>query len=48
MTPNEVMCKVSPTTQKGAVRVWFSKISLGTIGDFEQLFKGSIRHFIGG
>ena len=48
MTLDEVMCKAFPTTLKGAVRVWFSKISPGTIADFEQLFKGYVRHFIGG
>ena len=40
MTPNEVMCKAFPTTLKGVVRVWFSKIPLKTIADFEQLSKG--------
>ena len=48
MTPDEVMCKAFPTTLKGAARVWFSKIPLGTIANFEQLSKGFVRHFIGG
>ena len=48
MTPTEVMCRAFPTTLKGAARVWFSKIPLGTIANFEQLSKGFIRHFIGG
>ena len=48
MTPDEVMCRAFPTTLKGAARVWFSKIPLGTIADFEQLSKGFVRHFIGG
>ena len=48
MTPNEVMCKAFPTTLKGVAKVWFSKIPLGTIADFEQLSKGFVRHFIGG
>lgn len=42
MTPNEVMCKAFPTTLKGVVRVWFSKIPLKTIADFEQLSKGFV------
>ena len=48
MTPDEVMCRAFPTTLKGAARVWFSKIPLGTIADFEQLSKDFVRHFIGG
>ena len=48
MTPNEMMCRAFPTTLKGAARVWFSKIPLGTIADFEQLSKGFVRHFIEG
>ena len=35
MTPGEVMCRVFPTTLNGVARVWFSKIPLGTIVDFE-------------
>ena len=42
------MCRAFPTTLKGAARVWFSKIPLGTIANFEQLSKGFVRHFIGG
>ena len=48
MTPDEVMCRAFLTTLKGAARVWFNKIPLGTIVDFEQLSKGFVRHFIGG
>ena len=47
MTPKKVMCRPFPTTLKGAARVWFSKIPLGTIVDFKQLNKGFVRHFIG-
>ena len=47
MTPDEVICRAFPTTLKGAVRVWFNKIPLGTIANFEQLNKGFVRHFIG-
>ena len=42
------MCKAFPTILKGTARVWFCKIPLGTIVDFEQLSKGFVRHFIGG
>ena len=48
MTPDEVMCKAFPTTLKGAARIWFSKIPLGTIANFEILSKGFVHHFIGG
>ena len=48
MTPDEVMCRAFPTTLKGAARVWFSKMPLGTIADFKQLNKGFVCHFIGG
>ena len=48
MTPDEVMCRAFPTTLKGVTKVWFSKIPLGTIADFEQPSKGFVRHFIGG
>ena len=48
MTPDEVMCETFPTTLKRAARVWFSKILLGTIADFEQLNKGFVHNFIGG
>ena len=48
MTPDEVMCRAFLTTLKGVARVWFSKIPLRTIADFEQLSKGFVCHFIGG
>ena len=48
MTPDKVICRAFLTTLKGAARVWFSKIPLGTIADFEQLSKGFVRHFIEG
>ena len=47
MTPDKVMCRALPTSLKGAARVWFNKIPLGTIIDFEQLNKGFVLHFIG-
>ncbi|XP_075650026.1 uncharacterized protein LOC142620552 [Castanea sativa] len=48
MTPDKVMCRAFLTTLKGATKVWFSKIPLGTIANFEQLSKVFVRHFIGG
>ena len=35
MTPDEVMCRVFPTTLKGAARVWFGKLPSGTITNFD-------------
>ena len=48
MTSDEVMCRAFPTTLKEVGRVWFYKISLGTIANFEQFSKGFVRYFIGG
>ena len=48
MTPNEVMCRAFLTTLNETTRVWFGKIPLKTIADFEQLSKDFVCHFIGG
>ena len=48
MTLDKGICRAFPTTLKGVTRVWFSKIPLETIADFEQLSKGFVRHFIRG
>lgn len=48
MTQDEVICRAFLTTLKDARRVWFSKIPLGTIANFEQLSHSFVRHFIGG
>ena len=41
------MCKAFLTTLKGATKVWFGKLPLGTIANFEQFNKGFVGHFIG-
>ena len=46
--PNEIMCKLFPTTFKGLAQVWFSKIPPNTVGSFEELSKLFINNFIGG
>ena len=46
--PDKVLCRAFPTMLKGVARVWFTKIPLGTIADFEQLSKGFVCHFIVG
>ena len=47
MTPDEVMCRAFPSTLKGAARVWFGKLPSSTIGNFDQLSKSFVHHFIG-
>ena len=46
--PDEIMCRVFPTTLKGLARVWFSKIPLNTVSSFEELSKLFVNNFIGG
>ncbi|XP_075644956.1 uncharacterized protein LOC142615939 [Castanea sativa] len=46
--PNEIMCKVFPTTLKGPARVWFSKIPPSTVSSFEELSKLFVNSFIKG
>lgn len=36
-TSDEVICRSFPATQRGATRVWFSKLSASSIANFEQL-----------
>ena len=45
---DEIMCGAFPTTLKGPVQVWFSKISPNTISSFEELSKLFVNNFIGG
>ena len=46
--PNEIMCRVFPTTLKGLARVWFSKIPPNSVSSFEELSKLVVNNFIGG
>ena len=45
-TPDEVMCKSFLTTLKGVFWIWFSKLALSSIANFEQLHDYFVRHFI--
>lgn len=36
-TSDEVICRSFPATQRGATRVWFSKLPASSIANFEQL-----------
>ena len=42
------MCRAFPTTFKGPVRVWFTKIPSNKISYFEELSKLFVNNFIGG
>ena len=46
--PDEIMCRVFPTTLKEPAQVWFSKIPLNTVSSFEELSKLFVNNFIGG
>ena len=46
--PDEIMCRAFPTTLKGPVRVWFSKIPPNSVSFFEELSKLFVNNFIGG
>ena len=45
---NEIMCKAFPTTLKGLVRIWFSRLTPNSIGTFKELSSQFASHFIGG
>jgi ribosomal protein L25 (general stress protein Ctc) len=46
--PDEIMCRAFPTTLKGPARVWFKKMTPGSVGSFAQLSRLFFNHFIGG
>ena len=46
--PNEIMYRAFPTTLKGPIRVWFSKIAPNTISTFKELSRLFVTHFIEG
>ena len=45
---DKIMCWAFLTTLKGPAQVWFSNISLNTVGFFEELSKLFVNNFIGG
>ena len=45
---NEIMCKAFPTTLKGPVRIWFSRLTPNSIGTFKESNTQFASHFIGG
>ena len=46
--PDEIMCRVFPTTLKGATRIWFSRLTPNSINTFKELSAQFTSHFIGG
>ncbi|XP_050259798.1 uncharacterized protein LOC126704848 [Quercus robur] len=47
-SPNKILCRSFPTTLKGAVREWFTKLPTSSINSFEQLSNAFLQHFVGG
>ena len=45
---DEIMCRAFPTTLKGAVRIWFSRLMPGFIDTFKELSTQFTSPFIGG
>ena len=45
---DKILCRSFPTTLKGAVREWFTKLPTSSIDNFEQLSSSFLRHFVGG
>ena len=45
---DEIMCRAFPTTLKGPTRVWFSRLTLNSIGIIKELSAQFASHFIGG
>ena len=46
--PDEIMCRAFPTTLKGPVRIWFSRLTPNSINTFKELSAQFTSHFIGG
>ena len=45
---DEIMCRAFPTTLKGAVRIWFSRLTPNSVSTFKELSAQFTTHFIGG
>ena len=46
--PDEIMCRVFPTTLKDAARIWFSRLTPNSINTFKELGAQFTSHFIRG
>ena len=45
---DKIMCRAFPTTLKGAVRIWFSWLTLNSVSTFKELNAQFTAYFIGG
>ena len=45
---DEIMCRVFPTTLKGAAKIWFSRLTPNSVSTFKELSAQFTTHFIGG
>ena len=45
---DEIMCRAFPTTLKGAIRIWFSRLTPNFVSTFKELRAQFTAHFIGG
>ena len=46
--PNEIVCRAFPTTLKGPVRIWFSRLTPNSISTFKELSAQFASHFFKG
>ena len=46
--PDEIMCRVFPTTLKGPTRIWFSRLTPNSISTFKELSAQFALRFIEG
>ena len=45
---DEIICRAFPTTLKGPIRIWFSKLVPNTVSTFKELSGHFITYFIRG
>ena len=45
---DKIICRTFPTTLKGSVRIWFSRLAPNSIGTFKELSAQFASHFIRG
>ena len=45
---DEIMCRAFPMTLKGAVRIWFNRLTPNSVSTFKELSTQFTAHFIGG